>query len=261
MIEILRTLPSGALVLDLGSEGGSFPDSASKALAIRADLWLPPHKPERFVQADAASLPFRSRVFDAIILHHSLEHVEQLKPCLQELGRVVKAGGAAFIAVPDATTLTDRVYRRVFRDFGGHVNLFDSPETLVAMLSRYLDLPLVATRPLLSSWAFLNRRNIVAAGCRDEMRFGGLPEPVIAAITAATRLLDRWFGTRTGFYGWAFFFGAIPIPVDTAVLFNVCVRCGQAHPPGRLSEDIRRVGFLTLYKCPGCGARNVLTPS
>lgn len=260
MDEILGNLPCDSLVLDLGSQSGSFPVAASKARAIRVDLVVPRCKPEFFVQADAACLPFRSRTFDAIILNHSIEHFGRLKPSLQELGRVVKTSGAVFVAVPDATTATDRVYRKLFRNSGGHVNLFDSSERLQAMLSWYLGLPHVATRTLLSSWSYLNRRNIVDASSRSQMIFAGLWEPVVAALAAGTRLIDRWFGTRTSVYGWALYFGAIPERVDKGVLPNVCVRCGQAHPAALWAKTgtAKRFGFLTLCNCPGCGTRNIL---
>jgi len=51
-----------------------------------------------------ASCRFGSRTFDAIVLNHSLEHFERLKPALQEIGRVVRPDGAIYVAVPDAAT-------------------------------------------------------------------------------------------------------------------------------------------------------------
>jgi hypothetical protein len=41
------------------------------------------------------------------------------KPALQELGRVVKPQVAEFVAVPDAATFADRVYRAAYRNTGG----------------------------------------------------------------------------------------------------------------------------------------------
>ena len=70
--------------------------------------------------AREASLPFQDASFDAVISNHSLEHFEQLQPALQELGRVLRPNGSIFIAVPDASTFADRLYRWLARG-GGHV--------------------------------------------------------------------------------------------------------------------------------------------
>ena len=211
-----------------------------------------------FVQADAVHLPFRSRTFDAVILNHSVEHFVNLKPALQEIGRLIKHNGAAFVAVPDARTLTDRIYRKLFRNSGGHVNLFDSSSELETMLSWYFGLPHIATRTLFSSFSFLNRNNTRDSAVRCQMRFRGLWEPILALATATTRLLDRWFNTRTGVYGWAFYFGSAGEPIELQPLANVCVRCGQAHPSQVLDKAgrVRRL-LVSSYQCPDCDAFNI----
>jgi len=95
-----------------------------------------------------------------VALNHCIEHFAQLRPALQKIGRVVKADGAVFVVVPDATTIADRIYRKVFRHRGGHVNLFDSARQLEDMLAWYLGLPHTPTRILYTSLSFLNRKNI-----------------------------------------------------------------------------------------------------
>jgi SAM-dependent methyltransferase len=258
--EILEHLPRGARVLDLGCRDGSFPDGAYDFLTVRVDLTRPKRKTGPFVQADAVRLPFRSRTFDAVILNHCVEHFVSLKPALQEIGRVIKREGAACVTVPDARTLTDRIYRKVYRNQGGHVNLFASAAELEKMLSWYFGLPHVATRTLFSSLSFLNRKNTRDGQVRRSMRLRGLSEPILALAIGAARVADRLFQTRTGVYGWAFYFGSMGEPVDVQPLPNVCVRCGQAHPcqmlekSGRVSKRL----LLRSYRCPDCGAFNVL---
>jgi SAM-dependent methyltransferase len=149
-----------------------------------------------FVQADAIRLPFRSQTFDAVILNHSVEHFVNLKPALQEIGRVTKRDGAACVTVPDATTFTDRLYRKVFRSRGGHVNLFDSARDLEKMLTWYLGLPHIATRILYSSLGFLNRKNTRGPVNRKQMRFRGFPEPLLAVIVLGHQIFDSVVGTR-----------------------------------------------------------------
>lgn len=262
MHEILDHLPRGARVLDLGSRGGSFSAHAYPDLVVvRVDL-KPKKSQEPSVQADAARLPFSSRTFDAVILNHSLEHFVQLKRALQDIGRVVKREGAIYAAVPDATTLTDRIYRKVYADAGGHVNLFGSECELRDMLSWYFGLPHVATRVLCSSMVFLNSRNTRDPVVRRQMRCPALWEPLLSQLIALLRLADRRLHTRAGVYGWAFYFGSIPEAVDLTTRTNVCVRCGQAHASdwlGDLGAVRKRWVWFRAYRCPDCGAVNFLT--
>jgi DNA-directed RNA polymerase subunit RPC12/RpoP len=90
------------------------------------------------------------------------------------------------------------------------------------------------------------------------MRFRGMPEPLLAVAVAGTRIFDRWFGTRTSIYGWAFYFGSIKDPIDVHPSPNVCIRCGQAYPAHELQATARVKKGLLLrsYACPNCGATN-----
>jgi SAM-dependent methyltransferase len=261
--EILDHLDESAIVLDIGSGPGSFPDSATRARVFRVDLNRPGRPPQRFAQADALALPFRTATFDAVILNHSLEHFPNWRLSLQEIGRVVKKDGAAYIAVPDASTFSDRLYRKVFRDRGGHINLFADDAKLAKSLSWYLGLPHVATRVLQTSLVFQNRRNTNNDRARPEMRFLGLPEPLLALTLRIIRTIDKHRQTRLGVYGWAFFFGKLGEPVNPTPRLNVCVRCGQAHP----DEYLRALQLLRptalpwhKYTCPDCGCDNWFVP-
>jgi len=258
--EILDHLAQGARVLDLGSRDGSFPaETYPHLVVVRADLKAGRDQ-GRFVQTDAVRLPFPPLIFDAVILNHSLEHFAQLKPALQEIGRITKRDGAIYVAVPDARTLTDRIYRKVFADAGGHVNLFGSEMELERMLGWYFGLPHVATRVLCSSLAFWNRRNTRDLVVRRQMLWPAIWEPLLSALIAVLRVADRCFHTRTSVYGWAFYFGAVPEPVDPAPRINVCIRCGQAHASEWL-QDLNLVRkrwiWFRSYRCPDCGATNL----
>jgi SAM-dependent methyltransferase len=249
MYEILDHLPEDAVVLDVGCREGSFRAEGYAFQVVRVDL-NPPREPgPSFVQADAVRLPFRSRTFEAIILNHCLEHFVALKPALQEIGRIVKRDGAVFVAVPDARTFSDRVYRKVAKNRGGHVNLFGSSVELEKMLAWYLGLPHVATRVLHASLTFLNRKNVAGnPAIRSQMRFGGFPEAAVAWINAGLREWDRRFGGRLSVYGWAMYFGKVGEAVDLRPMVNVCVRCGD----GRRSAEVAK-----RYVCVSCGAKNI----
>ncbi|MGH9675068.1 MAG: class I SAM-dependent methyltransferase [Bryobacteraceae bacterium] len=261
MHEILSRLAEGMRVLDLGSKTGSFDAASIPALSVRLDLkWHRRSPPAFFVQGDAARLPFASRSFDAVIASHSLEHFENLKDALQEIGRVIKRDGALFVAVPDARTVTDRIYRWVGRG-GGHVNRFDCEEKLMEMMASYSGLRPVAIKDLYTSLSFLNRHT--DPGPRPKrwrLFFSGYQTP-LAALNGMLRLADRWLGTRASIYGWAFYLGEIGEDIDTKPWTNVCVRCGAGHPSDWL-EAVGAVGRwwgLPRWRCPGCGAANYLT--
>lgn len=258
MIEILRSLAAGSFALDLGSAGGSFDVGETAATTIRLDRRAGSHsRGERFVLGDAARLPFRDGTFSAVVANHSLEHFDDLAAALAEIGRVIAPGGALYVAVPDARTFTDRLYRWLARG-GGHVNPIVSPEQFAAEVARATGLRHVATRTLYSSFAFLNRRNAPRPRPRRLLLVGAGFEWPLHLYTWMSRRLDRRFGLRTSVYGWAFYFGEIPAHVETAGCPNVCIRCGSGTPAAvlvALSAVRRRAGF-TIFTCPRCGAAN-----
>lgn len=263
MHEILRHLRDGARVLDLGSRSGSFDPGPYPFLTVRLDRECPGGSGSRnFVQADAARLPFPPTSFDAVISNHSLEHFEDLDGALKEVATVLKPGGTFFAAVPDSTTLTDRLYRLLARG-GGHVNAFSSFRELVRRIEQGTGLRLSAARPLCSSLSFLNRRNHPSRPPRLLLLLGGGWEPPLRLLNYLFRLSDWLFGTRASLYGWALYFGPAGEPVSETVWSNVCVRCGAGHPAAGLlaSGHVRRGHLFTRhYHCPHCGARNFFTP-
>jgi SAM-dependent methyltransferase len=254
--EILGSLPPGARVLDLGSATGSFDAAAYPCRVVRVDAeqFLP--APAGFVQADAAALPFRSGAFDAAICNHGLEHFVRLDAAIAEIGRVVKPEGAFFIAVPDASTFTDILYRWLARG-GGHVNPFTSAERLAAHIEHLTGFPHAGTRLLHSSLSFLNRRNRKAPPPRKLLLLGGGREWTLVLANALLRFSDRVLGTRASVYGWALYFGRVGEKVETRACSNVCARCGSGHA----AEWLETSGYATrwFYHCPQCGARNVFT--
>src|SRR5215831_12953436 len=111
-MDLLLKLPAGARVLDLGARAGSFESPRPDLTIVRVDLDMVAGRvPGLYVAGDAARLPFASGAFDAVVSNHSLEHFLELEAAVREIGRVLKPGGGLYIAVPDATTLTDRIYR------------------------------------------------------------------------------------------------------------------------------------------------------
>ena len=259
---MLDRLDARSRVLDLGSGGGSFPVVRRDLCVVRLDRQMPQSRGAGcYVIADAARLPFPSRTFDVIISNHSLEHFVELEETVREVGRVVKPDGVLYVAVPDATTLTDRIYRWMGRG-GGHVNPFRSPDEVAGLIQRLTGLEHRSTCVLYSSLSFLNAHNFVAPPPRKIALFAFGNEWFLAVFTGILRLLDRVLGTRLSRYGWSFHFGHIDAPASQEAWINVCVRCGSGHPEAFLRKRgaVRKaLGVLATYRCPTCGGFNLLT--
>jgi SAM-dependent methyltransferase len=261
MLELVQDLPAGTRVLDLGAGSGSFKAAPRGVYLVRADIDTPlTRRSGEYVRADAASLPFRPRTFDLIISNHSLEHFLEPETALAEIGRVLRPGGAFYLAVPDASTLTDRIYRWLGRG-GGHLNAFRSAAEVIALVERATTLPHRATRDLFSSLSFLNAHNFVSRPPRKIALFAFGNETFLAAFTWFLRLVDRLAGTRLSQYGWSFYFGNIDLPSRLEPWPNVCVRCGSGHSVDFLRKTgtiPASPGIFQRYWCPACGAANRL---
>ena len=261
MQEIVGSLPAGTRILDLACERGSF--SAGAALTVRTDHEPPADRLSgEYVEADASSLPFRDESFHAVICNHGLEHFDNLADALSEIGRVVRRDGCLYVAVPDASTLSDRLYRWVFHG-GGHVNPFRSAPELARIISQSTGFPLVATVVLHSSLLFLQRSRFHPRPPRRLWVIGNGNSRCIALLTWFLRVFDDVFSTRASVYGWALYFGQVPSPVQTREWRNVCVRCGSASSEARLVAEgrVRRPLLLwRSYRCLQCGEWNLLTP-
>ena len=259
MQQILRRLSPGSTVLDLGSGPGSFDATGFPLTVVRADIATIEHG-RNFVVCSSARLPFGDHSFRAVILNHSLEHFDRLADSVSEIARVLDRGGFLYIAVPDASTLTDRVYRWLGRG-GGHVNLFSDPAAVPRMFTEATGLQHAGTRVLCTSLSFLNRRNMRAKPPRKLLLFGNGNETVIRWLTWFLRAFDRVFHGRTSVYGWAYYFGDSLAP-DLTPWSNVCVCCGSADPSGLLRNTgkvIHRRFVPAVYTCPACGGRNFFT--
>jgi SAM-dependent methyltransferase len=264
MDEILRHLGAGARVLDLGSLTGSFRlDSCPSALVVRLDLEAPaPGSVDGFVQADAARLPFPDRSFDVVIANHSLEHIQHLHPALEEIGRVVRPDGSLYLAVPDASTFSDRLFRWVYRG-GGHINPFRSAGALAADISQATGLKLAGGRALYSSFEYLNRYYFQPRTPWRLKLVGNGNRRSIIVLSYAARLFDRLFRTRASAYGWSLYFGNIGEQIEAAPWSNVCVGCGAGHaaPWLMVNNRVRRhLLIFRSYLCPCCGSWNFFTP-
>jgi len=260
MMDIVESLPPGSLVLDLGARTGSFSTARGDLTVVRVDLDAPPASASGgYVRADAARLPFRGASFDAIVANHSLEHFARLEDSLREIGRVVKPGGSLYVAVPDAGTFTDRVYRWLGRG-GGHVNAFRQPAGVIGPIVKWTSLPHRSTTVLFSSLSFLNSHNFSSRPPRRIALFAYGNERFLAWFSWALRCADGVLGTRLSVYGWEFRFGGAASQSPREAWINVCVRCGSGASEAylRAAGAVRRALCMEAYTCPACGGRNWL---
>jgi SAM-dependent methyltransferase len=263
MLDLIRSLPPGSRVLDLGAGSGSFPAAVAGIHVYRLEPEPPAQRAEgNYVAASASRMPFRDAAFDVVISNHSLEHIADLDGALAEVGRVTRPRGSLYVAVPDAGTLTDRIYRWLGKG-GGHVNPFHSAAELAARIERHTGLRHRGTRTLFSGLSFLNAHNFVAKPPRKIALFAWGNERFLAVFVWVLRALDQRFGTRLSHYGWSFYFGAAAVPHAAEEWINVCVRCGA----GASETWLRKQGAIpplpqmwNWYRCPGCGGLNLLTP-
>ena len=257
MLDLIDNLPSGARVLDLGARSGSFSTTRTDVAIVRLDLEIPAARQAgAYVSGDAALMPFADAVFDVVISNHSLEHFCELQRTVREIGRVIGPSGMLYVAVPDATTLTDRIYRWLGKG-GGHVNAFRSPEEVAALIEKGTHLPLRGTTLLYSSLSFLNAHNFTSRPPRKIALFGFGNEYFLAVFLHLLRCMDRVLRTRLSVYGWSFYFGNVDRPAQGAPWPNVCVRCGAGSPVEYLRAAGARRGS---YRCPACGGFNLLAP-
>jgi SAM-dependent methyltransferase len=156
-------------VVDLGSGGGSRVDPASSVevpacgprLLVRMDRRPGAGGGARAVCADlSAPFPLASAAFDAALLCHVLEHVRDPDHVLAETARVLRAGGFLIAAVPDGSSISDRLFRRWYDffheraspDYDGHVQRFSRDSFLRALAARGFDVAWVQDVDEAYSW-------------------------------------------------------------------------------------------------------------
>jgi SAM-dependent methyltransferase len=89
---LMYEISDSLLILDLGSGNRKLPGKV-----INLDIIA---YPKVNVIGDAHSLPFKSEIFDKVIIQQVLEHVQSYEKVLEEVYRVLKSSGKVYIEVP-----------------------------------------------------------------------------------------------------------------------------------------------------------------
>lgn len=180
MTELLAALPEGARVLDFGCGKGSFPYGAFPHLAIDALDTFPPARAQpfpahvRYRQGEGKALPYAAASFDLAIANFVLEHVRDFPGAIDEIARVLKAGGHFYMAVPNVLSFEDALYRSLYTG-GGHIQRHTVESVLATVYGRtalklvaYIDWPAGFT--YLDDYEGLRAlAGQVAAACRESL--------------------------------------------------------------------------------------------
>ena len=267
MNDWLGELRQGDRVLDLASASGSFSLAGldCSVIAIDEDAAafddVAPDTAKRrcAVVGRCERLPIASASIDLVICNHALEHIIELNPAIEEIGRVLKPTGRVYVSVPDGYSVCDGLYRWLFEG-GGHVNRFKRDE-LIRLIESRIGVRLAQSQRLYSSFGYLRGIPDLLGEARPDLqvrlkRIARLPRFVIhsaqTGLYVGTRVIDRWFGTSAAIYGWAFWFDRAGRPaIENPAFVNVCMYCGSGHPRGSSERP-----FYRSWACASCGGRN-----
>jgi hypothetical protein len=137
-----------------------------------------------------------------------------------------------YVAVPDSTTFTDRLYRWLARG-GGHLNPFASAEDLAARIQRHVIEPLAAIRPLHTSFSFLNKRNHPGRAPRRLWLLGGGNERVLKGTQSLLAMVRS--------------LSAHPVePLRLGIIFRRVSRAGEPVRMDQRLRPLRRCAPLRL---------------
>jgi SAM-dependent methyltransferase len=104
----------GSLLLELlqsGAEGFGIEPSLELCHVSALRLSEAGAAPNRIIKAIGEELPFRTASADYVISTQVLEHVRDPKPVLQEIYRVLKPGGKAYISCENYLAFKEQEYR------------------------------------------------------------------------------------------------------------------------------------------------------
>jgi len=128
LIEENFKIKKGCKILDMASGCGTFvfyglnnrynvygiePEEwKNEVVKIKIDLYNYPIKwQNHFLNAFGENLPFPNKYFDIVSSYQTLEHVSNVKICLQEIFRVTKDKGIIFLHFPDYRSWFEAHYR------------------------------------------------------------------------------------------------------------------------------------------------------
>jgi hypothetical protein len=150
-----------SLILDAGcgpkgADWWKFKPDSTAMMAV--DLYfqpasLPPNT--RFIHSDITDYCATTDLagsFDLVVADHLLEHMAHPEQATLGFNHLLRTGGMLHLGVPDASLFTDRFYRLIHADGGGHISRF-TLESLMDMM-RQSGFECLAYRPWGDDWGW-----------------------------------------------------------------------------------------------------------
>ncbi len=131
----------GACVVALDTDRGELAQVAAVAAAMAEAGELPPTASIATVASNATAMPFPDSAFDIVIAAEVLEHIRPDQEAMDEVSRVLRAGGLVAVTVP--AWLPERICWLLSDDYhnvpGGHLRIFTRPELEIKLRRAGLD--------------------------------------------------------------------------------------------------------------------------
>jgi ubiquinone/menaquinone biosynthesis C-methylase UbiE len=153
----------GCKVLDVGGGTGMLADlladvASCDVTVLDSSASMLRHAAGRGVVAvlgDASAMPFEDGAFDAVIAIDALHHISRQSDVAAEMARVLRSGGAVFVAEPDARARAARFSRALERMLGEPGSML-TPDEIVAL---FRDVGIVGEveRQDVAGYAFIGR--------------------------------------------------------------------------------------------------------
>jgi len=205
MIPFLNKTTPGSKIADLGCGNGAiwWDDVPSSCTSDAYDLYSAPKivkKNFHFYQKDITKLAGEKGLkgwYDLVVAAHVFEHVGNAAGLMQTISFLSGKRSFLYAAIPDATNFTDRFYRLIHRDSGGHVSQF-SRDSFVD-LAKQCKFELLEAHPWADDWVWLERlfsleRYNVKFFTQEELQY-------IVEVFRKELTLEKGY-----FYGWEFLF-------------------------------------------------------
>ncbi len=157
-VECLKKIVPEGLILEVGVGTGRFAEKLS-AIGIDAslDMLKVAKKRVEVVRGDANSLPFKSEVFDAVLLIVTICFLENPKKAVEEIRSVLKKGGYLIIGFVPKNSALGKLYEK--KGKRGHrfysVAKFYTLEEIEEILNKNFEIEQISGIDVISSGDFL----------------------------------------------------------------------------------------------------------
>ena len=171
-LRIIKKHHKSGRLLDLGCGLGYFLNGAKKdnsfdvvGVDVSDDAVAYVHKNFGLVVKKEGELDtFLNHEFDVITQWHVLEHVHLLNERMQQLKRILKAGGTMFVAVPNSNSLDSKNYREFWDGYDAPRHLYHFNRKSFRLLMEKHGFEVIKERPLWFDAPYVCMRSEVHKG-------------------------------------------------------------------------------------------------